>query len=76
MGDRLAFVVLREKNTIPNQLTIEMAVYMDSTAYASLAEVLDHQGIKDSNFPLISSVTLLMFLSKSNAFLKLEANHS
>ena len=49
----------RQKNTIPNQLNMELAIFMDPTAYSILTEVLDRQELVDVTFSVINQVQAL-----------------
>ena len=56
----LLIYLFRQKNTsIPNQLNMELAIFMDSAAYSILTEVLDHQELVDVTFSVINQVQAL-----------------
>ena len=64
----LTLYLFRQKNTsIPNQLNMELALFMDSAAYSILTEVLDHQELVDVTFSVINQVRpSLYYVSKKN----------
>ena len=64
----LTMYLFRQKNTsIPNQLNMELALFMDSAAYSILTEVLDHQELVDVTFSVINQVRpSLYYVSKKN----------
>ena len=73
----LLMYLFRQKNTrIPNQLNMELALFMDSAAYSILTEVLDHQELVDVTFSVINQVRpSLYYVSKKNGWVGLENGH-
>ena len=70
----LLIYLFRQKNkSIPNQLNMELALFMDSAAYSILTEVLDHQELVDVTFSVINQVRpSLYYVSKKNGWVGME----
>ena len=77
MCSYLLMYLFRQKNTsIPNQLNMELALFMDSAAYSILTEVLDHQELVDVTFSVINQVRpSLYYVSIKNGWVGLENGH-
>ena len=69
--------LFRKKNTsIPNQLNMELALFMDSSAYSILTEVLDHQELVDVTFSVINQVRpSLYYVGKKTGWVGSEKGH-